>query len=46
MQEYLGRGTTQLCKREIAHQYVEVNRERLLEECYLVIPDDAQSKIL
>jgi putative transposase len=46
IQEYLGRVKTQLCKREIANQYVEVNWERLLEESYLVIPDDIQSRIL
>jgi REP element-mobilizing transposase RayT len=44
--EYLGNGTTQLCKRETAYQDVEINWQRLLEESYLVIPLDFQPKIL
>ena len=44
--QYLGRDTTSLCKREIAYKNVEVNWERLLEESYLGIPADTQSKIL
>ncbi len=46
LSEYLGRDSTQLCKKEIANKYVEVNWARLIEESYLVIPDDIQSKIL
>ncbi len=44
--EYLGKGATQLCKRETAYQYIDINWQRLLEESYLVIPPNFQSKIL
>jgi putative transposase len=46
MQQYLGVSTHQLCKKEIASTFIEVNWERLLEESYLVIPEDIRSKIL
>jgi putative transposase len=44
--QYLGRDSSQLCKTEITYKYLEVNWERLLEESYLMIPDDKQVHIL
>ena len=44
--QYHGRDKSQLCKKEIAYKYVEVNWSRLLEESHLVIPEDQKVYIL
>lgn len=45
-QEYLGSGNSQLCEREVAYKFIEVNWGRFLEDSYAVIQDYKRLHIL
>jgi len=46
LQEYLGLSQTVLCNKEIAHSYLDLERNRLLENSYEAISEEAITKIL
>jgi putative transposase len=42
MKEYAGLATQNLCKKDIAYQFMNIDKETLLKDSYLVIPDDVK----
>lgn len=45
MKEYVGLATQNLCKQDIAYQFMDIDKETLLRDSYLVIPDDVKREI-
>jgi putative transposase len=45
MKEYVGPTNQNLCRQDIAYQFINIDKERLLTDAYLVIPDDIKRKI-
>jgi putative transposase len=46
LQEYLELPSEMICKKEVAYSYIDINKNRLLEDSYSVIPEEFISKLL
>lgn len=46
LQEYLELPSEVICKKEVTYSYIDINKNRLLEDSYLVIPEEFILKLL
>jgi len=46
IREYLGLSSEGMCNKEIAYSYLDIKKERLLEDSNLAIPDEFVSEVL
>ncbi|MBL7873897.1 MAG: hypothetical protein JNM78_19945 [Cyclobacteriaceae bacterium] len=45
MKEYIGLVHQNLCRKDIAYQYINIDKDRFLIDSYGVIPDDVRRNI-
>lgn len=46
LSEYLDLNSDQICKKDVAYSFIDIRKERLLQDSYSGIPDELISKIL
>lgn len=45
MKEYVGLTTQNLCRLDVAYQFIDIDKERFLTDAYSVIPDEVKREI-